>query len=264
MHMIACIGNTRPHRPNRPAIWLSAFFLFACNPNQPSPPTEFSNLTPLTGKRFVAYFSPDRRSKPDTVKVSVELSGMAINAMKAKVTIDSGDSWISLEDIIPESSSRATIRWIPGDDTVHFGYFGEKECFIRISDISSAAEIQSDSFKIIGFLPVILLSPKDGESFSMNDTIAINYQTNNDLISNIQVFFRNELMRDTAWEEIIARKLLDASTPPFRSLTALFYPYDCDTIITNHPEKPIRFLLKDYGSSLPNSSIISGGITLQP
>ncbi|MBN1575983.1 MAG: hypothetical protein JW913_05485 [Chitinispirillaceae bacterium] len=243
---------------------LIVFFLLLTCASTPIPPSpSFSDLTPLAWKRFVAYVSPDRQSKPDTVTVSWNFTGMTKQSIKAEATIDSGASRIPLPQVLQDGDNRATLRWVPGDDTVNFSYFGEKKCLIRLSDTQSAVTIESDSFTILGSLPMILHSPRGGETFSMNDTVPVKYQSNGDRISQIRVFFMHDEME--TWKEIIGTTgRTDDADPPLRSFTTLFIPLAWDTLITNHPDTPVRFLLKDYNSPLPNSSIVSGDITLQP
>ncbi|MBN1306369.1 MAG: hypothetical protein JXA18_00530 [Chitinispirillaceae bacterium] len=263
MHSITLIKNSRPDSLFPLIIGLLAVLLPTCERPPSSEYPAFSDLTALTGKRFVAYVSPDRKSKPDTIVISWNFSGMMMQSINAEATVDSGGSWILLPEVLHDGGNQATLRWVPGDDTVHFSYFGEKECFIRISDTSSAVVIESDRFLILGPHPIILLAPRGGETFSLNDTVSINYQTNNDRISNIRVFFMHDEMTD--WKEISETTLrTDDSNPPLRSFTTYFTPFIWDTLITNHHGAPIRFLLKDYNSPLPNSSIISDAITVQP
>jgi hypothetical protein len=236
--------------------------LLTCDPNSAPEPPEFSDLTLLGGKRFVAYVSPDRGSKPDTVAVSCTFSGMAFHSIEAAVTVDSGVSWITIPESMRRDGNRVILRWVPGDDSVNFSYFGEKGCRIRISDTASTEFIESDPFVIIGPQPLILLSPHGGETFSLNDTIAVNYQTNSDRISNIRVFFINNIVDD--WIELKNTKLIDYTSPPIRSYKTFFVPLDYESVFGYYVVSPVRFLLKDYGvNALPNSTIVSGDISLE-
>ena len=241
---------------------IAPYLLLTCDISSPPEVSGFRDITTIGGNRYVAYVSPDRWSKPDTVTVSCGFSGMAFTAIEAAVTIDSGVSWIAVNDYLGVNGTTVTLRWIPGDDSINFSYFGEKECRIRISDTASTEFIESDPFVIIGPRPLSLLSPRGGETFSLNDTIAVNYLINSDRISNIRVFFTNDTIGN--WLEMTVTKLIDDTSPPIRSFTTLFIPLDYESVSDSLLLSPVRFLLKDYNSPLPNGSIESGNISLEP
>lgn len=151
--------------------------------------------------------------------------------------------------------------WVPGDDTLHFGFFGARACTLELADRQTGITARSDPFTIIGSRPFILVSPSGGEHYSMNDSIALNYQINSDRISNIRTFFKNDSIGD--WVEISGTTKRTSDTPPLRSFTTLFIPGIWNALLAGYPEVPIRFLLKDYNSPLPNSSIVSGDIFVE-
>jgi hypothetical protein len=234
---------------------IAATFCNCPGPNAPSP--RFSDLSPLAGKRYVAYTSPDA-TKPDTIIFSWKYPGINFGAIKVIAILDSGATQIPVTDFISIDADRALLRWVPGADTLHFGYFGIKTCILHLSDTQSGYTTTSDSFTIIGSRPLIIQSPSGGAHYSLNDTIAVDYQINSDRISNIRVFFRNDSMEN--WMEITGTTKRSADNPPFRSFSTLFIPRAWSTAAPLLPGTPLRFLCKDYNSPLPNSSSISGDI----
>jgi hypothetical protein len=225
----------------------------------PAPQTEatFSDLTPMSGKQFVAYPSPDRRIKPDSILFSWNMGSID----PEKVTVIARlqpERDLQVPVIRPTQNARGQIVWVPGTDTAAFNYFGKKKCVFLLFNQNNEHTAISDTFVIIGTLPVALQSPAHGMHYSLNDSIPINYQTNTDLTSNIRIFFRNDSMPN--WIEIIGTTKRIADEPPLRSFTTVFIPRTWESYVTASPSLPIRFFLKDYNSPLPNSSYTSGDI----
>ncbi len=234
-------------------LMFSISILFSsCITNPVSQPPILSDLTPLGGKIFTAYISPDRQIKPDTVAASCNFSGISLNSIHVSFSLDSGLIWIDIHDSIWTNGNKIFIRWAPRDDSTYFTYFGPKECRLRISG-GEECFIESEPFTILGSLPFELLSPKGGETFKSEDTIFIIYRTNADLVSQIRIFFTNDILG--RWAEITApvKRTDDTSLPIIRSFNTFFYPPDYKTIFGYMAS--VRFLLKDYNSPLPNSSI---------
>ena len=247
------------------SIFLIMLLLVLSNCDSPSstPDGEIINVTALEGKRFVAYLSVDRFEKPDTVTFEWDFTGISANDMVVEATIDAGTSWISLTELVIVDGNHATVQWAPGSDATRFGYFGEKNCTIRISVPSASISEESDPFIIIGALPVILDSPTGGETFSVNENIVVTYRTNRDLSTQFLFFFKNESMGEDGWEEHIDENSSRTSDPPLNTYTLHFSPLDYGDMIAGHLDEPIRFMLKDYSSPLATATIISGDIMLE-
>ena len=240
-----------------------AFSFLNCDTST-SPSMEVSNLTSLAGKRFVAYPSLNRLDKPDTVSVDWDFAGIGADEMKVDATIDSGASWISLDDLVAVDGQHASLRWVPGTDTARMNYFGEKSAIIRITAPVASFSFESDSFVIIGPLPVRLDSPTGGETFKVNDTIVVHYRTNTDLSSQFRFFFHNEPMGKDEWEEQVDDgKISRVRNPPVNTYTLLFCPAEWGDVITDHLDVPVRFMLKDYNSPLQTGTVVSGDIFLE-
>lgn len=235
--------------------------LFTCdNPSSAEP--GFTNMSPLAGKRFVAYVSPNRKLKPDTVHLEWEFSGLNGKGIFAEATIDSGNTWIPLDNRVTYSGNAASLVWVPGNDTSHFNYFGEKQCVISIQHRTSSVTALSDTFTIIGPVPVILDTPETGASFSIDDTVIFKYRTNSDHNSQFRFFFMHDAM-DEWMEQEDDDKVSVESALPMSEYTLLFVPAEWDTLLSNHIGEPVRFMLKDYKSPLPTSTVILEDIYFQ-
>gem|GEM_PF-4804168 len=231
------------------------------NATEPAQPHLY-DMTQLAGKRFAAYVSPDRRNRPDTIAITWKFRGYSFASQSAWATVDSGRAWFSLPNMTQENAGSATLRWVAADDTSRFSCFGEKGCVICIS-VDEEPQLYSDTFVIIGPQPLKLDYPAQNDQFSMDDTITIKYRVNSDRISHIRVFFASGVSEE--WREIPdATTLREQYAAPLCAYETVFIPAQWDTLISKNPEDPIRFLLKDYNSPLPGSTVISGDLTLEP
>ena len=221
---------------------------------------EISFVSDLSEKRYVAYPSFDRFSKPDTVTASWNFTGTDGTELVIDLSIDSGNTWFVIDSNLTITPSTLTLRWVPGDDPILFSYFGEKEAMLRVYDSRTTRSSISGTFSIIGSIPVELEQGfLKSAPYSINDTITLFYHVNTDLISRIRTFFRNDVIEE--WIEFTKTiALTDNSTSPFESYTARFIPLEYDTLIANHPDQPVIFMLKDYNSPLPSGTVISSAV----
>ncbi len=239
-------------------LLLSAMMTGCSNP--PLGPAGFSEITALAGKRFAAYPSFDRKSKPDTVAFSFRFTGTGPEGLSVAATIDSGATWLPVSPL-SVNGRMASLAWVPGNDTANFGYFGEQQCFLRIEGDNSVTA-ESDRFTIIGSRPLVLDHPSGERVFSLHDTITLQYRVNTDRISHIRIFFAHELMD---WKEISGQSsVTESGNPPLKVFEFPFVPLAYDTLVSDHLDLSFRFLLKDYSSPFPNSALISDSFTLTP
>ena len=243
--------------------WYLILLLFSlsCITDPQQSESDLKILTQPAGKRFVAYLSPDRIEKPDSVKLTVSFSGFSLDKITAEATIDSGANWFPLPAPVADGKTGGTLLWSPRLDSARFDYFGEKQCVIRVLSVEANLTDESDPLVIIGTVPVINTAPVPGDTFQITDTIPISYLVNSDRISNIRTFFRTD--SSAQWIEISGTATrIDGLPSPFKSFSIRFSPAPYDTLFSTLPGNSVEFLLKDYFSPLPNNSIIINGIII--
>jgi hypothetical protein len=244
----------------------TALLLIGCDGNNgvnPDKP-EFGNVTALGGgKIYVAYLSPTaRKQKLDTVTVSFEYNSSKAKSIFVKATIDSGKTWLPVATIAPNGSNVETVRWIPKNSSIVAKFFGVKRCFIRIADTVTNAYIDTDTFPLVGAVPMVLLNSLDNDTFRMNDTIKVQYGANMDLASNIQTYFKTDSMED--WVEFVNdSKLPSPDSPTILNKQKCLILASVDSMVkieAHNFAQPIRILLRDYSSS--DLLLITGYITI--
>jgi len=235
---------------------VSAFLLIGCDGNNPtgSDNPEFGNLTGLgEGKTYVAYaFSDKWKKKLDTVSLSFECNSAKVKSISVTVTIDSGKTWLPVGTVEPNGSNSITIRWVPKTASGVPKYFGGKQCFFRIADTTTDIFIESDTFPLLGTLPMILLDALDNRTFRITDSIKVQYGVNMDLVSNLSTFFKTESMKD--WVEFANASNLSLTPydPTILNLQKCLIPdavTEKDKQAANYFKEPIKILIKDYGPS---------------
>jgi hypothetical protein len=221
---------------------------------------QFSNCTSLSNRVFVAYESPNRFTKPDTVRFSFNYTEIAFDAIKLTASIDSGESWMALDDMQATSDSTASAVWIPREETQVFDYCGKKQCTLKLSATTTDTSFESDPFTVIGSMAIRLDSPLSNDTFSFDDTVVIRYVANTDMVSNVQVFFTHDTTGD--WFEITGATSRINDESPIRTMQTLFIPSKYAENIPEDTAQPILFLLRDYNSPQPSGKVISGDHTL--
>ena len=237
-----------------------AFFSNCVSPDEPA--VSLSDLQITNGPRFVAYYSPNRYLRPDTIHANWKYTGSNGDAVKATITI-LFDTTIIPVSILTATDNVMELHWVPGTDSEHFSYFGDRNCILTITSDESETTLTSDTLIVTGPLPLSLDHPASALTHSMNDTLYIRYRINNDRISQIRIFYDNNTITPDWIEHICDPSETVSHTPsPLTAYVIPFVPSTADTDLTNHPEEPIRLLLKDYGSDFEGSEIVSEEITL--
>jgi hypothetical protein len=245
----------------------STCFISGCfnNGTDNSPP--FSNLTKLNnGHRYVAYLAPlNQTEKLDTVKFSFKYNSSKITSILVQATLDSGNTWIQVADLTPNSSNSASVQWVLKDAAqTTFKFFGFKDCYIQISDPTSGESIMSDTFQTIGAVPVVLISPKGGETYNKADSVKVLYCQNQDRSANISVCAKADPDSGNWARSLKTATVVQISkTLPIKTFSTTFVP---EIEALAQPDNfdftyPLLILLADYG---PNGArILSGEITIQ-
>jgi hypothetical protein len=246
---------------------LSAGFIAGCfdNGTEPDNDPAFSNLTKLNdGHRYVAYLAPlNQTEKLDTVSFSFNYNSSKVSSIKIQATLDSGKTWIQVADVTPNSSNNASIQWIPKDAALtDFNFFGFKDCWLQISDPTSGEYINSDTFQVIGAIPIVLISPKGGEEYNQTDSIKVLYSNNQDITANVEVCAKAGA-DSVDWARNFGTTIVISKTLPIKHFSTTFIP---QVVAQENPgyfdfAYPLIILLADYG---PNGKRIpSGEITIQ-
>jgi hypothetical protein len=224
----------------------------------------FGNLTGLNNNLFyVAYMSPDRLSKLDSVRFSIEYNSSLVTAITVEATIDSGRTWYLVAKQTPSNTGQCSVVWIPRDAAqTTFNYFGFKKCSLRILDTINGHNFNSDTITIIGAAPINLIAPGDGETFKKADSLKIIFSQNQDISSKITVCSKAgpdtvDFVCDSGTQVRISQTL------PIKTWTTTIVP---QVLAEKFPENfdftyPLKILLADYG---PNGKrLTSGAITIE-
>jgi len=189
--------------------------------------------------------------KPDTIKISFDYNSSIVKSINVQATLDSQQTWILLGRIIPDNSDKASLSWIPKNDSITFKFCGKKEAFIRVYDSVSNVHIDSDSFLIVGTVPYVLIGPGRKETFSINDTIKILYKQNQDLSANLTIglLFSSDTGRDfVSISGSNVRTIKQSQSLPIKNFITEFVPIDFAEKAKNYTE-PITLFVADYGVS---------------
>jgi hypothetical protein len=220
----------------------------------------FSNIA-LSDTIYSSYAGG---KESDTVILSFNYSLSGSADINVDFTPDSGESWFNATVIAVSNSGRATIKWVIGNDSLHFGYFGIKKVFMKIYEASSSVNAAfSDTFMVTGNAPLMISSPSGGENFSINDSINVVYGRNMDLVSNVKVCFRPD---DTSYV-LIALSDANSAVPVtlYEEGTIIvssrkFCPAGFTGFTSAWLTLPMIIILKDYGSA--GALVSSGDISI--
>lgn len=229
-----------------------AVLLGGCGDNAVGPKTSaaLSNVSPMDSV-YAGYPLIDNNERPDTLKVSFEYNASKVTSISVSATLDSGKTWIPISVIAPNASNRATVVWplCSDADTAHFNYFGFKEAYIKIADTASGASITTEKFAVVGSVPFVLAAPLGGETFSINDSIAIRYDVNIDLTAQVTPCVRPH---DTSilWVALTTSNSADSIPSiryPLKSHIRKFTLATFSSWSTQWADHPLQIMLKDYG-----------------
>lgn len=242
-----------------PALLFLAFCISCTAPEQEY---NLGDLEVTNGHHFVAYRSPNRYLKPDTVFATWKYTGPDAAKLEIAITFADDSTYVIVENTVSSRNDAIELRWVPGADTMHFNYFGDRECIFSVSDEKSEITLTSEPFTVTGPVPLKIDFPETAIDHPFEDTLFLQYRINSDRISQIRIFYENRLT--PKWIEYIkdpSNKILN-SPSPITGFEVPFIPSEADTQIVNHPEEPIRFLFKDYQSPFAGSALETDEITL--
>ncbi len=162
-------------------------------PENTSPP--LSNLVIPQNLALTCYSYKARfvTSRKDSMTISFDYNSTKSPTIDLDGTIDSGKSWFQIAKITAGNVNHADFIWSPVDTNLTtFKFCGEKKCVLRVS--SSLDTLKSTEFLLIGSLPAEIIRPVPGDHYSHSDSIPVEFISNNDLISNLDVsFFGNNI-----------------------------------------------------------------------
>lgn len=251
-------------------VWVAcvaAMCLTGCGDEAAGPDNgpAFSNPTKLAATRvYVSYSTPDPQLKSDTVKLSFEYNSSKVKSIKVEATLDSAKTWIPVATITPDGSPKASVTWVPKDAAqTTFNYFGFKECFIRISDPETDAFVTTDTFKVLGSIPFVLISPRGGETYNKTDSLKVLYSNNADLTSIVITVCAKAGPDSIGWAQGIGKTVRISQDLPIKNMSTTFIP---EELALDQPgyfdlSMPLQLLLADYGQN--GKWIQSGDIAIQ-
>jgi hypothetical protein len=124
--------------------------------------------------------------------VSFDYNGKKISSINLDGSIDSGKTWFVITKINAGAANHTDYIWSPDTGNTAFKFCGEKKCVLRVS--TSLDTLKSSEFVIIGHLAAALIRPVPGDHYSLSDSLPVEFISNNDLISNLDVsFFGNDI-----------------------------------------------------------------------
>jgi hypothetical protein len=232
------------------SLCLAAAMMHGCGDSGTNPDDgpAFSDMAIPGNKLYVAYKSPDPIVKLDTVKISFRYNFSKVKSIDVRATLDSEKTWIPLAGLTPNSSNKASVLWIPEDDSVISNFFGKREGFIRVRDTLSNEHVDSDSFIMVGKVPFILIGPNRKQAFPITDTVKIMYGQNRDRSGELTAGFL--LASDTTYVDISRKSAtyVVSESLPIKEYITKFAPLDFAERAGNFPE-PITLFIADYGAS---------------
>jgi hypothetical protein len=164
--------------------------LLACNnstgPEDTSP--SVSNLLIPQNLALTCYTYLGRfvTSRNDSMTVSFDYNSKKITSINLDGSVDSGKSWFVIAKIDAGTKSHTDYIWSPVDTNItSLKFCGEKKCVLRVS--TSLDTLKSSEFVIIGRLAAALIRPVSSDHYSLSDSIPVEFISNNDLISNLDV-----------------------------------------------------------------------------
>jgi hypothetical protein len=256
----------------RPAIFWAGFACAAAvvstgcadNASGPDNGPAFSNPTKLNTAVYVSYPLIDpARLKLDTLKLSFNCNSSKVKSIKVDATLDSARTWIAVATITPGGSNKASVTWIPKDAAqTTFNYFGFKDCYIRIRNPETDSSITTDTFKVIGSVPFVLIAPIGGETYNKSDSLKVLYSQNKDRTAQITVCAKAG-PDSIDWAKDIGITVQISKVLPIYNYSTTFVPQE---LALDRPgyfdlSMPLQLLLADYG---PNGKrILSRNITIQ-
>jgi hypothetical protein len=166
-------------------------------------------------------------------------------------TLDSGKTWLPLKTFTANNSNNETIIWVPKNSSTVPKYFGVKRCLIRIKDSEKDEFIDSDTFSLIGAIPMVLLDSLKNNTYQTTDSIKVQYGANMDLASNIQTYFKTDSMKN--WVEFVRDiNLPSPDAPTILNRQKCLILQTVDSMVKSEAQnftQPIKILLKDYSAT---------------
>ena len=247
---------------------MAALAVWACDDGGSGQgPDNSPALSAVSGLDSVYAGYPRLYDPPCTLSVSFNYNDAKVTSLEVSATLDSGKTWIPVSTVTPNATKSAKVVWPLNTvaDTGHFDYFGYKEGYLKITDKSSGASLNSPTFSLIGNMPFVLNSPKGGETFSVKDSIGLLYGVNTHLTAQIKPCIRpnDSAIQWKALESFTSVTTLMGQRGPIRSVMQRFTPAYFDTALAwsgKWADHPMQIMLKDYGSG--GKIKLSGLITI--
>lgn len=242
-----------------PTVLLTACLL-TCD-SDPAKPPELSIISLAGNGTFVAYDSPNRITKPDTISLDFAYAHIDFSAIYASAIL-SADSFIwSPDTLFTTGKGTARAQWVPKNNPGNFIFCGRRTgyCILSTTEIT----VKSDPFTLIGSKAVELVSQIPQDTLFSDDTFYIEYRINSDKISNIQVFLDSGSKDDTVetWIELDDPAVRIEDIPPIRILRKAFIPSRFGDLFESNATYTITFLLRDYGVSDQTAKLITNSLT---
>ncbi len=227
------------------SVVIALLLLVQCGNLSVSP--EISILSSLH-RLYVAYTSPDRIDKLDTLVLTFNYSSSVDGPVNVHLTMDSGATWTDLAAISLTGSGSDNFTWVPKTaDSAITQYFGKKSAWLQLSDSRSEVTVLSDTFDIIGALPVVV-EPLEKDTFTASDTILIAYAQNVDISGFFTVLFKSDPMTD--WVTVVSGTEQVRRDLPFRFYETKLVPADYRDEVNEKAgddySEPISILIADY------------------
>ena len=199
--------------------------------------------------------------EPLYLKASFDYNSSKVKSIEISITLDTGKSWVQIALMTPQSSNKASIAWAPLSDAANFGYFGGKQCFLKIEDPISKNAISTDSFIVVGNIPFTIDAPKGGETFKISDSINFLFSQNQDLTAELRTFIFTNINDDSTYFPIGNHRLLESSWEFIKYFQTTFSLDDETRFQYDQAAMPkIKILVGDYGTQ--EVLIFSGPITI--
>lgn len=172
-------------------VFVFSVLLVECDTTASGPDTapSLSNLSIPTDLTLTCYPYKGFSARKDSMKISFDYNSRKISAFSIEGSIDAGKTWFSLTQKSASSADHEDFFWYPKHDSSNqtFKYCDEKKCVIRVT--SSLDTLMSSEFYLIGSRPAQLTQPLQGAHISISDSLPLEFNSNSDLLSNIDTWY---------------------------------------------------------------------------
>ncbi|MBN1601516.1 MAG: hypothetical protein JW915_07905 [Chitinispirillaceae bacterium] len=233
-------------------IFVFSVFLIDCGNNAAGPDTtpSLSNLTIPANLILTCYPYKGFSSRKDSVKISFDYNSRKIPAFNIEGSIDTGKTWFPLTQKSTSAANHEDFFWYPKHDSSNqtFKFCDEKKCVIRVT--SNLDTLMSSEFYLIGSRPAQLIQPLQGVHFSISDSLPLEFNSNSDLLSNIDTWYFVESYTDrTPLSKEYAREVVTEGTNA--NIRKFNYYFQLQHYADNFTESTtvISVMISDYQQS---------------